>query len=168
MAGLPKVYFHSGVSATLGASTNFDYSKGNWGQDDGVGAMTNTGGNMWQIVLPSLRSYFNVPSTADVFGLNFLFRSANGAAKEDNSGANYFNPVNTGNYFTITNPASSPHLALIGTPFNLTSTANTAPQSWTLEEVDANDVVISQIATQTGGASFTQTITLSNTSLRAL
>ncbi|MBV6428827.1 MAG: 1,4-alpha-glucan branching enzyme GlgB [Haliscomenobacter sp.] len=166
LAGLPKVYFHSGVSATLGASTNFDYSKGNWGQDDGVGEMTNTGGNIWQIVLPSLRSYFNVPSTADVFGLNFLFRSADGAAKEDYSGANYFNPVNTGNYFTVTNPASSPHLALIGTPFSLTSTANTAPQNWTLEEVDANDVVISQIATQTGGASFTHPITLSDTSLR--
>gem|GEM_PF-325951 len=166
LAGAAKVYFHSGVSTTEGAPAQFNRTVGNWGQDDGVGEMTNIGANLWQIVLPSLRAYYSVDDTEDVFGLNYLFRSADGTIKEDQGGLNYFNAVNTGSYFTITAPEGSPHLQEVNTAFAATFEANVAPVSWTLDEVDANNDFIANLSSQSGGAAFTHNITLVNTSLR--
>lgn len=72
LAGATKVYFHSGVSTNPNNALTFSKVVGNWGQDDGIGEMTNIGTNLWQIVLPSLRSYYNVDSENDIFGLNFF------------------------------------------------------------------------------------------------
>jgi hypothetical protein len=55
-----KVYMHAGI----GDDTNaFGYSViGNWGQDDGIGLMTNQGGGIWSITItPS--TYFNLNAT---------------------------------------------------------------------------------------------------------
>ena len=55
-----KVYMHAGI----GDDTNaFGFSVvGNWGQDDGVGLMTNNGNGTWSITLtPSV--YFNLEET---------------------------------------------------------------------------------------------------------
>lgn len=168
LAGASRVYLHAGVSATISTPTAFNYTKGNWGQDDGIGQMTNTGGNNWQIVLNTgLRNYFNVPEEKDIFGLNFLFRNANGTLKEDNNGANYYNAVNPGNYFTITFPTSSTHFAPVGQPFNHTASANTAPATWVLKELDP--VTNAEIATLTsvnGGTIFNYSLTMTTTALR--
>lgn len=165
LAGASKVYFHSGV-ATTSNSTSFDRTIGNWGQDDGVGEMTNIGTNLWQIVLPSLRTYYGVDVTEDVFGLNYLFRNSSGTVKEDKGGNNYFNSVNTGNYFSITAPTSSPFFAEVGTAFINTSEANVAPITWTLQEVDTNNNVISTLNTQSGNVIFSNNITLTDTNLK--
>ncbi|MBK9734958.1 MAG: hypothetical protein IPO92_08325 [Saprospiraceae bacterium] len=61
LAGLAKVYLHSGVATNVTSPTSFNYTTGNWGQDDGIGLMTNTVGNIWTITLLNLRSYYNVP-----------------------------------------------------------------------------------------------------------
>jgi|GEM_PF-492896 len=163
LAGAPQVYFHSGVSVTAASVTSFDRSVGNWGRDDGVGEMTHTGGNNWQITLPSLRAFYGVAATEDVFGMNFLFRSADGTLKEDNSSTNYYNPVNPGDYFTITAPDASPYLAPTGTAFNLVSEASTPPLSWSLEEVDAMGNLLAPLGTQTGGSTYTEGLTLNQT-----
>jgi len=167
LAGATKVYLHSGVSTTLSAPYSFNYTIGNWGQDDGIGEMTNTGTNQWTITIPTLRTFYNVPADKDIFGLNFLFRSANGTLKEDNGGSNYYNIVNPGNYFTITFPTSSTHFALINQPFNHTASANIAPTTWTLKELNPDtDVVISTIVTINGGATFSHPLTMTSTAVR--
>ncbi|MEM0994324.1 MAG: alpha-amylase family glycosyl hydrolase, partial [Bacteroidota bacterium] len=166
LAGESKIYFHSGVSVTESKPMNFDRVVGNWGQDDGVGEMTNIGTDLWEVTLPSLRTYYGVDATEDVFGLNFLFRSVDGTKKEDQGGTNYFNSVNTGNYFSIIAPESSPYLVEVNTAFSTTSEANIAPNTWTLAEVDDNDVVLNTLKTQTGGVTFSDNITLNSTDFR--
>lgn len=168
LAGASKVYFHSGVSTTVGSPTSFNHSVGNWGQDDGIGEMTNMGSNQWQIVLNTgLRAFYSVPSEKDIFGLNFLFRNAFGTVKVDNSGNNYFNAVDPGNYITITFPSTTSHFAPVSTNVAHTATASTAPNTWILKEVDPiTNVDISTLTTVNGGVNFNYNIDVTNTTLR--
>lgn len=73
-----KVYMHAGIGDDINA---FGYSViGNWGQDDGIGLMTNQGGGIWSITItPS--TYFNLNATqqTNATKLGFVFRNANGA-----------------------------------------------------------------------------------------
>jgi Alpha amylase, catalytic domain len=167
LEGVSKVYLHSGVSTSPSLPTSFSYTIGNWGLDDGVGQMINMGGNNWAITIPSLRSFYNVPVDKDIFGLNFLFRNASGNVTEDNNGANYFNATNPGNYFGITFPTSTTHFALVGQAFNVTATANTASDSWTLKEIHPDtDSDISTLTTINGGINFSFPLTMSTAILR--
>ncbi|HRN98422.1 MAG TPA: alpha-amylase, partial [Flavobacterium sp.] len=73
-----KVYMHAGI----GDDTNvFGFSVvGNWGQDDGVGLMTNNGNGTWSITItPS--TYFNLNATqqGNATKLGMVFRNANGS-----------------------------------------------------------------------------------------
>lgn len=87
LEGETKVYAHAGVVITdTNSPTSNDWTavKGNWGQDNGVGLMTQVPGqpNKWSLVLgPTLRSYFNTlsPSNAPIFWLAVVFRNANGS-----------------------------------------------------------------------------------------
>jgi len=167
LAGATKVYFHSGISTTVASPTSFDVVKGNWGQDDGVGQMTNTGGNNWQIVISSLRGYYDVPSDKDVFGLNFLFRNAAGTTVENNGGSNYFRVTNPGSYFTITSPTTTIHFAPTLQSFTTTATANVVPSTWTLYEIEpSNNSVLSTLNVQNGGLSYSFPIAITSTILR--
>ena len=82
LVGSPKVYLHAGVSTDPENVTAFSHVVGNWGLDDGIGEMTTIGANLWQITIPNAMAYFNVNNVDDLFGLNFLFRSADGSLKE--------------------------------------------------------------------------------------
>ncbi len=162
-----KVYFHSGVSVTENSVNNFDYSVGNWGEDDGIGEMTSLGNNDWQFVINNINSFYNVSPEDDVYGLNFLFRSADGSIKEDNLGNNFHNDVDPEDYFTIDSPEFDPYLAEVNTAFDVNSTANTTANTWTLYEIDPNtNQVLSTIHTQSGGSSFTKSLTHTDTALR--
>ncbi len=163
--GESKIYFHSGVSLTENDPTSFDRVVGNWGQDDGVGEMTQdvVDPNVWTINLTSLNDYYGVDVIEDVFGWNYLFRSVDGTTVEDQGGSNYFTAVNTGNYFSITSPEGIPYLGEVNSTFDLNANANTPPQTWTLQKVDANDNVLSAVNTQNGGATFSNNITLTST-----
>ncbi|MFY0482749.1 alpha-amylase family glycosyl hydrolase [Flavobacterium sp. PLA-1-15] len=74
----PKVYMHAGAGDDSNA---FGFGAiGNWGQDDGIGLMTNNGNGTWSITLtPS--TYFNLNATqqANATKLGMVFRSANGS-----------------------------------------------------------------------------------------
>ncbi len=162
-----KVYFHSGVSVTESSTHNFDYSIGNWGQDDGVGQMTSLGNNDWQFVINNINSYYNIDPEDDVFGLNFLFRSADGDTKEDNFGNNFHNDIDPEDYFTINAPEYNPFLAKINIAFDVSATANNAPDTWTLYEIDpGTNQVLSTIVTQSGNSNFTYSLTQTNTDLK--
>jgi len=168
LAGAATVYLHSGVSTTEGSPTNFDIVVGNWGQDDGVGKMASVGPDLWEISMTSLRDYYNVPETEDVFGLNFLFRSADGSTVEDQSGQNYFNDVDPGDYFTITSPEFSPFLVEtnVSTPLTFEASVNDMMTDWVLTEVDENGNQVQLISMQNDEAVYTHNITLTSTDLR--
>lgn len=73
-----KVYMHAGI----GDNTNaFGFAVvGNWGQDDGVGLMTNQGGGIWSITItPS--TYFNLNTTqqANATRIGIVLRNATGS-----------------------------------------------------------------------------------------
>ncbi len=73
-----KVYMHAGIGDDNNA---FGFSVvGNWGQDDGVGLMTNNGNGTWSITLtPSV--YFNLDATeqANATKMGMVFRNATGS-----------------------------------------------------------------------------------------
>jgi len=167
LEGASKVYLHSGVSTSPSLPTSFSHTIGNWGLDDGAGEMINVGGNNWSITLPTLRSFYNVPSDKDIFGLNFLFRNAVGNVTEDNNGVNYFNAVNPGNYFGITFPTTFTHFVPVGQVFNATASANVAPVTWSLKEIDPeNGSDISTLTTVNGGINFSFPLTMSTANQR--
>ncbi|TAJ11877.1 T9SS C-terminal target domain-containing protein [Marinilabiliaceae bacterium JC017] len=150
LEGAEKVYFHSGIATDGPNSTSFNTAVGNWGQDDGVGLMIKTPGsvNTWEITIPDAVSYYGLTDTQDAFGLNFLFRSADGSIKEDGlKHENYHFEMNPGTFWFFTNnPGYSPFLTEEAVPFAVTATANVAVD-WTLEETDAgmnNPVVVTQ------------------------
>ena len=81
-----KVYLHYGVSTTSGKNEWI----GNWGEDDNVGIMTQgSSANQWIFSFTPTSDFADLLPGEEVSGLEFLFRSADGTLKEDNSGANF-------------------------------------------------------------------------------
>jgi len=159
LAGASKVYFHSGISTSESQPKLFQNTVGNWGQDDGIGEMMSLASNLWTITLPSLRQYYNVREPLDIFGMNFLFRSATGAARSDNDGKNYYTPTDPGNYFTITSPQILPFFTDVNVDFDIIAEANVSADEWRLIELNPNDnSVIDTIDTDiSGGVIYNQT-----------
>ena len=74
-----KMYIHSGV----GTETNpWTYVVGNWGQDDGVGLMTNNDDGTHSITLTP-KTYYSIPDDQDdnIKKMGMVFRNANGSKK---------------------------------------------------------------------------------------
>ncbi|MFB0906949.1 MAG: DUF4961 domain-containing protein, partial [Spirosomataceae bacterium] len=61
-----KVYIHSGIITDGETATNWQYVKGNWGQDDGIGLMTKVAGSTskYQIKITPKSYYGSVPANA--------------------------------------------------------------------------------------------------------
>ncbi|MBL0083104.1 MAG: hypothetical protein IPP37_12025 [Saprospiraceae bacterium] len=166
LAGSTKVYLHAGVSTDPENVLAFSHVVGNWGQDDGIGEMTSIGANQWQITIPNAMTYFGVNNLDDLFGLNFLFRSADGSLKEDNNGSNYFNAINPGNYIKILSPEYSPFMTETGVGFDATIAASSNADSWMLEELDPmSQLPIDTITTLISNDTFDWEMTLTNTTL---
>lgn len=167
LEGATKVYLHSGVSGTQNNPTFFQYTIGNWGQDDGIGLMTQVSPNIWTISMVSFRNYYNVPLNSDVFGLNLLFRNENGTLKEDLSGQNYYFPVDPGDYFNILFPTGNTHFALVGQNVAHSAVSNVAPLIWTLKEIDPlTDGDIAILHVQSGDTNFNYNIPVTSVNLR--
>lgn len=167
LEGATKVYLHSGVSTNASDPTSFNNTIGNWGQDDGIGQMNSTGSDQWEMVINGMRSKYGVDAEEDIFGLNFLFRNADGTVKEDNGGSNYFNATDPGPYFSITAPEFNPSFQAVSSSVDIISESGIAPTTWTVQELDpVDDSVLSTPATQSGMTTFTHAVNVSNTSLR--
>jgi glycosidase len=111
LQGAAKVYMHSGVVTTGADGQSWEYVVGNWGQDDGIGEMTPVAGetDKWEIILsPSLRNYYNVPTSTNIFRLAMVFRSADGTltGKSDDNG-DIFVDIDPGNFVSILQPVST-------------------------------------------------------------
>lgn len=82
-----KVYLHSGV----GGANSWTYVIGNWGQDDGVGEMTNQGGGIWSITLVPETYYGLTPAqAAGVIRMGMVFRNEDGSQELKASGCQDF------------------------------------------------------------------------------
>jgi hypothetical protein len=83
LQGAAKVYMHSGYElAPFGGPQGW---VGNWGQDDGLGEMTQIGPNLWRITI-HVTSYYGLAPGTNLNGLFMVFRNENGTAegKDDN------------------------------------------------------------------------------------
>ncbi|WP_299273099.1 alpha-amylase family glycosyl hydrolase [uncultured Psychroserpens sp.] len=84
-----KVYMHSGI----GDDTNaFGFSViGNWGQDDGVGQMTNNGDGTYSITITP-ETYYGLDATqaANATQLGIVFRNEDGSQELKDNGCNDF------------------------------------------------------------------------------
>lgn len=86
LADAAKIYMHSGIGTV---DAPFSNVVGNWGQDDGVGLMTDNGDGTWSITI----------TPADYYGvtegerMGIVFRNADGTASgrnPDNGGGDFF------------------------------------------------------------------------------
>ncbi|MDD2985067.1 alpha-amylase family glycosyl hydrolase [Flavobacterium sp.] len=118
-----KVYMHAGI----GDDTNaFGFSVvGNWGQDNGLGLMTNNGNGTWSITLtPSVYFGINATQQANATKLGMVFRNANGSQtlKEAPSCTDFI--FNVGTFqVNLTSPANN-SATIINANGSLTIAAN--------------------------------------------
>lgn len=84
LSGASQVYFHSAIQEVPFDPT-WNYTVGNWGANDGLGEMTNIGGDNWEITI-HVESYYGYPGGTTVNGLWMVFRNADGTleGKDDN------------------------------------------------------------------------------------
>ena len=98
-----KVYLHSGVGDD---SDPWGFNVvGNWGQDDGVGEMTDNGDGTWSITfIPEQYSNLNPSEASSVTKMGLVFRSEDGSQElKDNGCTDFF--LNIGAFqVTMINP----------------------------------------------------------------
>jgi hypothetical protein len=160
------VYFHSGVSLNPNDATAFSKVVGNWGQDDGVGLMTpdTTDPNIHTIQLNSINDYYTLLNQSP-FGLNFLFRSADGSKSVDNNGANYNVLLNAGNFMVLDTPESSLELVEINSTYSIKASAynNNLSTSQNADWVLLEDGIQIDAQNNIASYSFNTTLTTTNT-----
>jgi len=107
--GANKIYAHSGAG-TSGETAIFEVVVGNWAMDDGVGEMTNTGTDTWEIQFNLYDYYGLVEGTDVIYGIGVVFRNEDGTleGKDDNCADVAIRGIETG-------PISVQNLD--GTPF---------------------------------------------------
>ena len=138
LVGESSVYMHSGVITSGPNGEDWEFVKGNWGQDDGIGKMTKVSGsdNLWEITLsPTAREYYEVPNGTNIFRLSMVFRNADGT-KEGKGNPGAFNggfvgdnrdiyvDLNISNYITITSPTQEDYYVEQGSTIELAATAS--------------------------------------------
>ncbi|MFC0603084.1 alpha-amylase family glycosyl hydrolase [Winogradskyella pulchriflava] len=146
-----KVYIHSGVGD---ASNPWIHVVGNWGQDDGVGEMTNQGGGIWTITfVPQTYYGLNASQAANVVRMGMVFRSADGSQELKASGCqDFFFDVGTFQV-SLTSPTDETTILTSGSDLSITATNIGGSANYTLS---ANgNVIDSQLFTS--NYSFTDT-----------
>lgn len=154
-----KVYMHAGIG-TDGDAWGFSVV-GNWGQDDGVGLMTNNGNGTWSITItPSVYFGLDASEQANATKLGMVFRNANGSQEMKeapscvdfirNVGAFQVNLISpTNNSATVINSGGSISVSATNTNGNATytlkangvtidSSANTASYSFNHTNITSN------------------------------
>ena len=97
-----KVYMHAGVGDD---SNPWQYVVGNWGQDDGIGEMTDNGDGTWSITIVP-QTYFGLTNAqaAGITKMGLVFRNEDGSQEYKNNGCSDF-ILNVGAFqVTMINP----------------------------------------------------------------
>ncbi|PTX60165.1 putative secreted protein (Por secretion system target) [Kordia periserrulae] len=116
-----KVYLHSGVGTDANPWT---YVVGNWGQDDGVGEMTDMGGGLWQITITPETYYgLNATQAATITKMGMVFRNETGTQELKATGCSDFF-FDVGAFQTTLVTPNSGSTTILASGSNLTITAN--------------------------------------------
>ena len=145
-----KVYMHSGIGDNADA---FGFNViGNWGQDDGVGEMTNQGGGLYTITITPQNYYAITQPQADAATqLGIVFRNEDGSQELKDDGCNDFIfSVGTVSV-TITQPSSSE--VVINSGDNLTVSALIAFQG-TTTVMGSFEIFYNNVSVATGTCGF--------------
>ncbi len=138
LVGASKVYMHGGVVTSTPDGTDWTYVVGEWGQDNGVGLMTQVAGetDKWEITLtPTARQYYSVPEGTNMFRLSMVFRNADGSNKGAGtpgdiqggfvaSNGDIYMDLAFGEFVNITNPDRETFFAEMNQPFTISATAS--------------------------------------------
>lgn len=127
-----KVYMHSGVGD---GSNAFGIGVvGNWGQDDGVGEMTNQGGGIFSITItPETYYSLTAAQAANVIQMGMVFRSADGSQEMKASGCSDF-IYDVGTFqVSLTSPSSDTTILNSGEDLTITATNIGGNASYTLK-----------------------------------
>lgn len=156
LSGASQVYMHHGVITDSEDGTSWSYVIGNWGADDGVGEMTKVDGetDKWEITFsPSIREYFDVPESENIFRICGVFRSADGNTKGTTSNGTYswgevvdgdfFINLNVSNYVTFNEPSENQIYLNAGESITLDAIASNAAStiSFSVDEGNGYTVV---------------------------
>lgn len=136
-----KVYMHAGIGDNSNA---FGFNVvGNWGQDDGVGEMTNNGDGTWSITLTP-ETYFGLNATqaANATQIGCVFRNPSGSQElKATDCEDFFIPVGILN-INVIEPWANPAVVISGNNLtvrtNLTYQGSSAPGSF---EIYYNNVL---------------------------
>jgi hypothetical protein len=82
LLGEDKIYFHS--AAEMAPDNGWEYITGNWGDDDGVGLMTEISDDVWQISFVPV-DYYGYPAEQNIYGILMKFRNADGTIEAGNA-----------------------------------------------------------------------------------
>jgi len=140
LVGASKVYMHGGVVTDGPNGTEWTYVVGDWGQDNGVGLMTQVSGesNKWEITLsPTAREYYGVPTGTNIFRLSMVFRNADGSSKGAGTPGNInggvvtsngdiYMDLNFGEFVSIENPSSEVFFTEVNEPYTISASASAA------------------------------------------
>ncbi len=145
-----KVYMHSGVILSGADGISWENVVGNWGQDDGVGQMTAVADepNQWQITLPSIREYYDLPDGTPVFRLGIVFRNADGTQTgKSSANGDIFVEINPGNYIRFIQPTNDQNFVVTGG--NLSISAEASSTASALEMLIDSDDGFQSVASST-------------------
>ncbi|WP_417556739.1 alpha-amylase family glycosyl hydrolase [Mesoflavibacter zeaxanthinifaciens] len=116
-----KLYMHSGIGDNSNA---FGFNVvGNWGQDDGVGEMTNNGDGTFSITITPQTYYSLSQAQADAATqMGVVFRNADGTAELKDDGCNdYIFPIGSVK-INLNNPSSTPIVLESGDDLTISAT----------------------------------------------
>lgn len=90
LVGASTVYMHSSYELEPFGGPVLPFI-GNWGEDDGLGEMTNVGEDLWEITI-NLFEFYNIPEEiTEISGLILVFRNADGSEEgKDENGNDIF------------------------------------------------------------------------------
>ncbi len=118
-----KVYMHSGIGDNFNA-WGFNVV-GNWGQDDGVGEMTNNNDGTWSItIIPETYYSLNATQASNATQMGVVFRNENGSQElKDNGCIDFF--FNVGSFqLNLTSPIQSLTILTSGQTLAITATTS--------------------------------------------
>nr|WP_179351307.1 alpha-amylase family glycosyl hydrolase [Winogradskyella vidalii] len=133
-----KVYMHSGIGNSTDA---FGFGVvGNWGEDDGVGEMTNQGGGIYSITfVPETYYGLNATQAANALAMGMVFRNADGSQELKANGCNDF-IFDVGTFqVSLTAPSTTTEIINSGDDLSISATNIGGNANYTLS---ANGVVI--------------------------
>lgn len=153
-----KVYIHSGVgddSNAFGISVT-----GNWGQDDGIGEMTNQGGGIYSITFVP-ETYYNLTSSqaSNVIQMGMVFRNEDGSQEYKANGCQDF-IFDVGSFqINLSTPTADTTILTSGNDFDISATNIGGNANYTLT---SNGLVIDN-QTSTDSYSYTDMNVTDNT-----